>query len=841
MNQNYEIIKIAQSLGLNIQGLTEEEQISHIAEQLGLKDYNPIYDFDELLNRLNYLDHQNQIDMINNLNNDSMVMPQTSNIPANFGNNQFRNNQMSSFLSNNPNNSKDEEAIKRINRNKNINNYNQQVYNRNQQINEEQSNQQNETDKNISKNKTNKNRFKSMILPSLKKSSKNGLKKNSDEIPVSASGIIEMPAAVIGGVLIAIVAFVILIAIFIAGFTSKDDKSELNKNEDVTSYITGNASTTTLTDALVYLNLCSSNKDSEKEETECLESNVGKFFTHVKELYDSYQRYEDRNGNPVTLDIDLLLETISYGVTDDELFADKNFDNIMENIDKLADAQVEKYQEVGDLYKSNGSVVNDSVIVGSNGERTYYRISYNKYVSYLLYGEVHENYDGRVKVYDSDIHPDSDTNYVPEGRTYKFEDYNQTTSTNYSGEVKDGYLYKQLIYDYNIKEEDILEKSKEIVIEIYERANENNYSNGIISSISCPGVVVTGEYAGVYSLEDYVARVVQNENNWYVGDNIENMKAQAVAARTYVLRITDYCTSSIENSPKFQTMSDHASEQAIRAANETAGQILVNDDGSLAHTQYDAFALKEKTADFYILKQADLHIPVEWVESKITDSQLEYYAAHNHGNGMSQWGSRYLQTKGYTYNQILDTFYTSGLSSLGSSITNNIPMSVNDLRNRYYFTYDINAYQGNTLFAQCVWYAKHRALEIIASSSLDEATKQTYIKSIEKTGGNGQDWYANPDSTYFRKSTNINDARAGAIVSWTRGKYGHVAIIEAVYTNSNGETMVTLTEGWRTKGASGDWYVTNDLWSVTNFRKKDMTLSQLQTYSGSFNGYVYLY
>ena len=37
----------------------------------------------------------------------------------------------------------------------------------------------------------------------------------------------------------------------------------------------------------------------------------------------------------------------------------------------------------------------------------------------------------------------------------------------------------------------------------------------------------------------------------------------------------------------------------------------------------------------------------------------------------------------------------------------------------------------------------------------DENTKKTLINSINNTRGNGQDWYNNPNSTYFQKSRNI--------------------------------------------------------------------------------------
>lgn len=55
---------------------------------------------------------------------------------------------------------------------------------------------------------------------------------------------------------------------------------------------------------------------------------------------------------------------------------------------------------------------------------------------------------------------------------------------------------------------------------------------------------MTGSDAGVYNLEDYIAGVVQHENVFQDPkdpNNIEAMKAQAIAARTYLLKYTDNC------------------------------------------------------------------------------------------------------------------------------------------------------------------------------------------------------------------------------------------------------------------------------------------------------------
>lgn len=203
-------------------------------------------------------------------------------------------------------------------------------------------------------------------------------------------------------------------------------------------------------------------------------------------------------------------------------------------------------------------------------------------------------------------------------------------------------------------------------------------------------------------------------------------------------------------------------------------------------------------------------------------------------------------------NDVIDEIFNRAKSSYyvayytGSTIfgvTGGIPNTSSDLKGRYWYEFDINLYLGNTLFGQCVWYAKHRALEIIDTSNYDDETKQKLLASLKLTTGNGQDWFNNPDSSLFKKSANLADARPGSIVSWSRGQYGHVGIIENVY-EKNGQTYVTLSDGYRSGGSSvTGWTISNtieDAWAHSVVKSQDMTLDELKNYAGSFNGYVYL-
>ncbi|HHT38791.1 MAG TPA: hypothetical protein GXZ95_05245 [Mollicutes bacterium] len=201
-----------------------------------------------------------------------------------------------------------------------------------------------------------------------------------------------------------------------------------------------------------------------------------------------------------------------------------------------------------------------------------------------------------------------------------------------------------------------------------------------VSSFSnlCPtGVVVTGSDAGVYNLEDYIAGVVQHENVFQDPkdpNNIEAMKAQAIAARTYLLKYTDNCKKSIVNSTAAQTFSKNPSDKARRAAEETAGMVLTY-NGEIFLSEYDSFDCSnlcigglDCTCEYYKL-------PFITASGKVTGDKTRAVNKHvisvpsdfitnnigGHGRGMSQWGARYMQTQGKTYEEILKYFYADNV------------------------------------------------------------------------------------------------------------------------------------------------------------------------------------
>lgn len=439
----------------------------------------------------------------------------------------------------------------------------------------------------------------------------------------------------------------------------------------------------------------------------------------------------------------------------------------------------------------------------------------------------------------------------------EFEDYD---SCSFAADKYKKYLIDNYI-DWAYPSVITATRTKEVIAEeIMRMGNVALIKRAFASSVYCSSIAVEQSDGNIESmdLEDYVARVVTKENGWYEGDNIENMKAQAIASRTYALNATNNCSTSIKNSATQQTLADQASDMALKATEETKGLVLL-EDGKVFSSEYDALAIASSDDTNYYLKQSNLAIPKTWLDSKLKKTDYEWYAKHNHGRGMSQWGSRYLQTIGKNYEDILGTFYTMAeISKMGGLITggnysSNITpvVDVTELAERrdYYKSIGIDYIYSESAsnVSQCPWYAKSRAIEIIYYSNMDESLKNTVIESLKNTSGHGRDWYNTPDATIFTKTTDYTKPMPGSIVSWSSsGKqndgtschtYGHVAIVEQVLEDGK----VLVSEGWNNGGADS-----GNNWSKVAYQVKERNLDYIKSHTNqngctyTFNGYVYL-
>lgn len=188
----------------------------------------------------------------------------------------------------------------------------------------------------------------------------------------------------------------------------------------------------------------------------------------------------------------------------------------------------------------------------------------------------------------------------------------------------------------------------------------------------CSGIKVladeNGNYAGTYSLEEYVAGVIADEfTPGYMAaatsDNDaikEELKAFAIVIRSYSINRTNGCSTTIRNSSSDQNFQPTDNALIWEAVNETAGMVLTS-NGNIISAEYDSFYKSGWTCDSSFCtvtysKKPDgekhqVSIPASW----------KGYAAGGHGRGMSQWGSLYLATTGMNYEEIVKTFYSDSV------------------------------------------------------------------------------------------------------------------------------------------------------------------------------------
>jgi len=211
---------------------------------------------------------------------------------------------------------------------------------------------------------------------------------------------------------------------------------------------------------------------------------------------------------------------------------------------------------------------------------------------------------------------------------------------------------------------------------------EESYS--IISNYNGVCSMVTVRGSGTYTLDEYVAGVVKHEIG-SESDKPELLKAQAVAARSYVIASRgDSLDCTVDNGQNFQTFSEvdpnNASDAPfIEAAKATSGQVIMK-DGKVALTQYlsypNAKFCMEVNGKWKINFQKFGNDPsTAWTWEG--PSKEEVLKANNwasktgapsttHHFGMSQTVAGWMAKNGKTYQEILDTFYGSSKSSLGN-------------------------------------------------------------------------------------------------------------------------------------------------------------------------------
>lgn len=522
---------------------------------------------------------------------------------------------------------------------------------------------------------------------------------------------------------------------------------------------------------------------------ECARNSEQLYQEKLKEVYDSYKE------DGVEIDIDLITATVYYHSSFEDKFSDVEDDDSFELTDDI---------NVSDVKKLASNMVSGSTV------------DYNKYRNYLV------------------------STYIPK----RFSD-----------------LYKTDKEKEDIADEIMMYAQKEYV-------KGNGYGlNPIYKECSqvCPS-----DGSRCLDLEEFVVRVVDHESGPMDGVTekgyIEEWKAQAVAARTATLFMTNSCTKPIELGTNINILDPNSSrsnhDKIKEVIKDTAGQILTI-DGKPITASWDSFYKGNNYhCDDSLCYSTYTKIGLTWEgETHEIASYKEWESKFlgGHGKGLSQYGAAYLADIGWNYKDILKYYYddktelstlttiSSGTMS-GTIYTSNSPMYNNSIQffgniNGNYFNLNASNY------GECPWYAKGRAIEIIANSNMPDDLKQRAISTLRSTLGNGRAWYSNTPTDLFSRSNDLYAAKPGAIVSWSGGKVckfdptgycGHVGIVEDVEYDSSGRAVkVLMSEGWNNYDEHGrklgaayslKW------WNIEKFKSYYSRAGK--TYY--FNGYVYL-
>ncbi|MBE6154113.1 MAG: CHAP domain-containing protein [Firmicutes bacterium] len=402
----------------------------------------------------------------------------------------------------------------------------------------------------------------------------------------------------------------------------------------------------------------------------------------------------------------------------------------------------------------------------------------------------------------------------------------------------------------------------------------SNEGGALLSTyISCDTITIVDPDTDIETtldFEQYVAGVVTAESGR--SDSPEAAKAQAVIARTYAIKNTNFCTTTIENSQNKQVYRE-PSEIGLAAAEATKGIIMVDSEDStnLLSTYFASYSDGKRdwpafpactpinctdsscTTTFYKVGPDNTYEENVFTMNRYNSSGnywngLDLTNQNGHCYGLSQVGAWYLETVGYDYKQILDEFYFdyslasmnagSGISTMIASLDwFEIRTERTGITSQSYWFEDNIFYRSKKAYiGQCTWYAHGRAKEILATALVKNAlTQEEYnstINILNRLSGNAGDWWAqNKALGSVGLSYSSDVPKVGSIVVFggssntACGEYhncGHVGIIEDVYYDENGNwTSVWLSDGWKNDSCDSTACFSSKMWTkeeVLNYR-----------------------
>ena len=386
------------------------------------------------------------------------------------------------------------------------------------------------------------------------------------------------------------------------------------------------------------------------------------------------------------------------------------------------------------------------------------------------------------------------------------------------------------------------------IIDIGDLGSSNNlgYStNTYLQKVNkdCSSIIVDNQ---TYSLEDYVKGVVSAEA--YTEENIEALKALAIAARTFAIKKTNNCTTSIENSSAVQNFTSDFVDSAVEATEATEGLVLTY-NSEIFMAQYDSFYTDgDYACDDNGCSVTYTKLPNNETHKVTISNDYKGYIAGGHGKGMSQVASYQLANEGKTFDYILKYFYspevqinslngsggyTSGLSAGADGFMKRkeAPNSSDSHDVEFYYSDNNVSYRANkNLVGQCTWYSVGRANEILSAANSDLRLERAL---------HAKDWYQDnidQGAKAFSYSPNVEEPKVGAIIVWDSSEFGHVAVVEAV--NSDGTidySEANISAARSSTNPYGFRYQSNVPYNKTG----KGTISNIWT-GYSFKGYIYV-
>lgn len=364
--------------------------------------------------------------------------------------------------------------------------------------------------------------------------------------------------------------------------------------------------------------------------------------------------------------------------------------------------------------------------------------------------------------------------------------------------IFDYYNEYMLNKDENTSENE--EKISKIVRDIYAYYKTLDNIDYGVRTLCSNGITLDGV---TMNFENYVKGVVYSyaENKDFP---MESLKALAISARSRALFASNNCTKELHSVTSNLDYKDgyEQNSMVVEAVKKTSGQYLTL-NGNVFDASYSNFpdlsgscnvncdssycSAELSYGNTNILGTHTLTIPRTLNGIDIANDGI--------GNcvGMIEEGMIYDANNGLTYKEILEKYYSGtveikisggeGLVDDGNGFLKRVERAQRD---NLYFYSDIDDYYNGYITGgyegECAWYAVKRTNEIIATMGLQDMYNYVY------SGGNGRDFcYAN-DYKQFEKSTDPNDPnlKPGALISWYDSSYGHVAVVEGVYRDSNG-------------------------------------------------------